>query len=179
MTGMCDECKKTIIPESPKNGCLSGAVLPFIKKQLLYNKKFPISELLVKIDKNDPRFVDSAYDNLIAPVIEEIVFALVPLLLFPGSILVFVCFRIGFILLHTLEKNSFGRLSVKGLSINKLFIPVLVSLVAVVSQRFDVSLGFHILMNAFVTPLLNKYSSVTFLKAAIRVTGRLGQGEVR
>jgi hypothetical protein len=149
--------------------CFSGAIIPLIKKHLMYNKKYPLSEKLLQIDEEDPGLVDSAYDNLIAPVIEETIFALIPSLLFPDSLFAFICFRGCFLLLHIIEKDNLGKLKLKSISLSKLFIPTLVSVFAIISRRFDVALVSHIIMNALITPVINKYSGLNLLKAALPV----------
>jgi hypothetical protein len=149
---------------------LRAGIIPLFKKQLLYNKRFPVSEQLARIDSNDSQIVDSFYDNIIAPLIEEILFALVPILLFPGSLVAFICFRTVFLLLHMIEKNEYGRLTFASLSINKIFIPFIVSAVSIISNRFDVALVSHVLINAFITPLINRVTGNIFRKAAIGVT---------
>jgi hypothetical protein len=146
---------------------IGQAVIPIIKKNILYNKKFPLSEMILPFDEEDRGLVDSVYDNALAPTAEELIFAFVPALFFPESIFAFVCFRIVFLLLHIIETDQYGKPVFRKLSVHALFIPILVSAIGIVSRRFDIALMAHIVLNALVTPMINRFSRARFLKAVI------------
>jgi hypothetical protein len=149
-----------------------AGIIPLAKRLLLYNKKFPLSEKISSIDDEDPELVDSAYDNFLAPLFEETLFALIPVLVFPGSLMAFVCFRAAFLLFHLVETDLFGKVRFGRISVHRLFIPIVVSIFAVLSKRFDVALVSHVIMNALITPVINKFFGMNLLKAVIPLIAR-------
>ena len=140
-------------------------VIPLLRETILHNSVMPLEEVLESLEMEDEAKINKIYDDAFAPLIEEVAFALVPVILFPDTIVPFLLFRTIFLLLHFLEKSPMGGYRLQTPSLHHHAIPILLSLLAVLTGDFVLSLFFHYIVNIVVTPVLARLTGIRFHKA--------------